>query len=1099
MFHSLSGRTGRVLGLVVLTLFLVAGEVLAQTGRIEGTVRRTSTRDPLVGARVTVVGTSLAGVTNQNGYYSIENVPVGTYDVRVQIIGYQSVIATNQQVTANLPATVNFTLNASILRLEGVVVTGVAEATQAVKLPFTVDQVAAEDLPVPSRNAEEALRGKVSGIKIIKGSGRPGTGTTVLLRGATSINTSGRSNEPLYVVDGVILGAGDLRDVDALDIKNVEVVKGAAAAALYGARAANGVISITTMRGSELPEGETRITVRSEVGRNVLQRKIPVAQSHWFKLSADGSTYVDANGAPITKRADRVLDAIRDSVPDGLGGFEKWSYAISDNRYPGQTFDHLDQFFDPGTFYTNSVTVSHRTGATNFRASFSNTREGGVVDFVEGYERRGARVNVDHRIGTAFDFSASGYYSQSTDDDPSSGTNPFYGLNFYPIDIDLSELNPVNAADCRAELSGTCSARRDDKDFLINPDPQVVEENPLYAIANADEIRKRSRVLGSFRLRWRPVQEFDLSTDFSFDRSDRSRSEFLFKGFRTIDASSINNGRLTKSNTFSQSLNASATATWTKTLGDDLNVIAKGRLLMERSQEDFIQARAQDLVVDNVQDLDVGDAALSQVTGSSEEIRSLGYFLSTQFDYKDRYIIDALVRRDGSSLFGVDERWANYYRIGGAYRLSEESFWPDDGFIDEFKLRFSRGTAGGRPNFAAQYETFNVVSGSVGKGNLGNKDLKPEFATENEYGIDLIAAGRISLGVTYANTDVQDQLLLVPLAGYFGFSNQWRNAGRLKTNTWEATLQASVIQTRDINWNFNFVWDRTRQKITEFNLPAFRTGPGNAWYVRSNEVLGTMYGDRWATSCAEILTAGGFGAACDQFDMNDDGYLVPVGSGNVWTDGIDKQQYGRTIEIDGTSFTFGHPVRAKEVQTTVLPNGQSVTDTTEFLAIGGTQPDFNFGFGQTFRYKGFSVYTLFDAQIGGDIYNNTAQWPLRELNAQSVDQSGKPENEKKPITYYEALYNVNAVNSHFVEDGTYLKFRELSLRYSFDQDQLSGLFGGFMSRISLSLIGRNVHTWTGYSGYDPEVSTSGDAAIYRYDGFGYPNYRTWTGSVEIEF
>ncbi len=1093
MFHSLSGRFGQVLGLAVLTLFLGAGEVLAQTGRIEGTVRRTQTRDPLQGAQVTVVGTQLSGVTNQNGYFAIENVPVGTYDVRVQIIGYQSVTATNQQVTANLPATVNFSLNASILRIEGVVVTGVAEATQAVKLPFTVDQVAAEDLPVPAANAEESLRGKVSGVKVIRGSGRPGAGTTVLLRGATSINTDGRTNEPLYVVDGVILGAGDLRDVDALDIKNVEVVKGAAAAALYGARAANGVISITTMRGSELPEGETRITVRTEVGRNMLQKKIPVAQSHFKKLTADGSSYADANGNPVTEREPRADDLVE--MTDGA---DSWSYAISDNPFPGRTFDHLDQFYDPGTFYTNSVTVSHRTGATNFRASFSNTREAGIVDFVEGYERRGARVNVDHRIGSAFDFSASAYYSQSTDDDPTSGFNPFYSLNFYPIDIDLSELNPVDKADCRAELALTCSARKNDKDFLIQPDPTVVEENPLYAIANANEVRKRSRVLGSFRLRWRPVQEFDLSTDFSFDRSDRNRSEFFFKGFRTIDASEINNGRLTKSGNFDQSINASATATWTKTLGDDLNVIAKGRVLMERSQDQFFQARAQDLVVDNVQDLDVGDNALSSVTGSSAEIRSLGYFLSTQLDYRDRYIVDALVRRDGSSLFGVDQRWRWYYRVGGAYRVSEESFWPD-GLIDEFKLRFSRGTAGGRPNFDAQYETYIVDAGSVSKGNLGNKDLKPEFATENEFGVDLIAAGRVSLAVTYANTDVRDQLLEVPLAGVFGFGNQWRNAGRLKTNTWEATLQASVIQTRDINWNFNFVWDRTRQKITEFNLPAFRTGPGNAWFVRANEVLGTMYGDRWATKCSDLLTAGGFGAACDQFDMNDDGYLVAVGSGNVWTDGIDKNLYGRMIEIDGTPFVFGMPIKAQEERSTVQPDNSVVIDTTNFLRVGATQPDFNFGFGQTFRYKGFSIYTLFDAQIGGDIYNNTAQWPLRELNAQSVDQAGKVENTKKPTAYYTILYDVNAVNSHFVEDGTYLKFRELALRYSFNEDQLSGLFGGFMSRVSLALIGRNVHTWTGYPGYDPEVSTSGDAAIYRFDGFGYPNFRTWTGSVEIEF
>ncbi|MDH3457377.1 MAG: carboxypeptidase regulatory-like domain-containing protein, partial [Gemmatimonadota bacterium] len=192
--------------------------MLAQTGRIEGTVRNAASGDPLPGARVTVVGTDLAATTNQNGYYAIPGVPVGSQEVRVSVLGYQQVTITNQRVAAGLPTTVNFQLAASILRIEGVVVTGVAEAQQAVKLPFTVDQVKAEDMPVPVSNPEESIRGKVAGAKIVRGRGTPGDGASVLLRGATSINTSGRSNEPLYIVDGVILGSG-LTDISSLDIE----------------------------------------------------------------------------------------------------------------------------------------------------------------------------------------------------------------------------------------------------------------------------------------------------------------------------------------------------------------------------------------------------------------------------------------------------------------------------------------------------------------------------------------------------------------------------------------------------------------------------------------------------------------------------------------------------------------------------------------------------------------------------------------------------------------------------------------------------------------------------------------------------------------
>ena len=1112
MSHSLFFRSGRVLALAALTLVLGASAAVAQQSRVEGTVRSSQSRDPVANARVSVVGTNLFSTTNENGYYAIENVPVGTYDVRVQVIGFQSVVFTNQRVAAGLPTTVNFELAPSILRIEGVVVTGVAEQTQAVKLPFTVEQLGVEDMPVAAQNAEEAIRGKVAGARVVKGGGQPGSGVTVLLRGATSISTSGRSNEPLYVVDGVILGAS-MVDIDALDVENIEVVKGAAAAALYGARAANGVISITTQRGSQIPDGETRITFRSEYGKNGIEHYTPQAQSHWYRtdgsgnwlgLADDGSTdsTVSPNDRAMAARLhgwSQTVDYQRDStllLPGTDPGctpstgdtdcWTKWRYAISDNAYGGTTFNQLDRFFDPGATYTNTISVTHRTGNTNFRASAHEQKDSGILPGLDGYVRRGMRLNVDHRIGRSFDFNASVYYSQSIRDDPSgAAANPFYALQFYPIDVDLMELYPEGE-------------RRDSLDFLIQPDPAVIEDNPLYGAQNNDERHTRGRMLTSVGVRWRPTDFFDLETQFSFDRSDRNFSWYYFKGFRTIDPTTINDGRFQKENEHNQALNASVSATIIKDFGD-LATNFKIRGLIERQSFADFSARAQDLAVDNVKDLDVGDSDLSRVWGSSWDVRSFGYFGSAMFDYKDRYIADFLLRRDGSSLFGEEERWHWYYRAGGAWRLSEEPFWFLGGVFDEFKLRYSRGTAGGRPSFSAQYETYSVSGGQVSKNTLGNRLLKPELATEQELGVDMIVNGRISLGLTYAHSVVENQILSVPLAGFYGFGNQWRNAGTLTGTTYEATLQAAIVQTPSTSWSMNFVLDRTRQTITEFNLPAYITN--TAFYIREGEELGTMYGDRWATTCGEIQSTSGLGVACDQFEMNDDGYLVAVGS-NTWTDGIDQNLYGSTLTIDGTDFGFGMPVKSKEVKIDTVDTDAGIltaTDTTKFVKIGSSIPDFNFGYGNTIRWKGITLYALFDAQIGGDVYNNTRSWALRELNGAEVDQSEKVENHKKPITYYSTLYNTNAVNSHFVEDATFVKFRELSLRYTFNRGQLENVAGGFFKRISVSVIGRNLKTWTDYTGFDPEVSTSGDAGIYRFDGFGYPNYRSFTGSIELEF
>ena len=1108
MFQNLLYRSGKVLALAALTLVLGTGSALAQTSRVEGTVRDAQTRDPVENARVSVVGTNLFALTNVNGYYAIENVPVGAYDVRVQVIGFQSVVFTNQRVSAGLPTTVNFQLQPSILRIEGVVVTGVAEGTQAVKLPFTVEQVGAEELPVPPQSAEAAIRGKVSGVKMVRNEGTPGSGITVMLRGATSINTSGRTNEPLYVVDGVILGAS-MVDVDALDIETIEVVKGAAAAAMYGARAANGVISIQTRRGSEIPDGETSIIWRSEFGKNGIENLIPQAQAHWYVIEnaewlgtvtdAAGTrdSLVSADERAFAQRPEEGLnwkpttDLVEDSTDwDGDGTFSGHQYYISDNAYPGTTYDNLGRFFNPGAFFTNQLSVSHRTGTTNFRASVHETSEQGVVDGMDGYTRRGVRLNVDHRIGRSFDFAASAYYMQSIADDPQGGENAFYSLNFYPIDVDLKELN---------------DPARDSIDYLINPDPSVVEANPLYAAQNRDEEHIRGRVLGSIGVRWRPTDVFDVRADFSYDRSDRNSSFYYFKGFRTLDPSSTNNGQLQKNNNNSQAINASMDLTYTNRWGD-LAANFKLRGLIERQQANSFFALISDFSVKDVRDMDVGNPDKADVGSSSSAINSLGGFLSTQLDYKDRYILDALIRRDGSSLFGVDQRWHWYYRAGAAYRLSQEDFW-NVSWMPELKFRASVGTAGGRPGFAAQYETYNVSAGSVTKGNLGNTELKPEKATEIELGVDMIIGGNFALSVTYADSKVEDQILLVPLAGYFGFSNQWRNAGTLESNTWEASMQWGIIQKPDVGWSLNFVWDRTRQQITNFDLPAYRTN--TYFYVRDGEVLGTMYGARWASQCSDILTDSGFGAACDQFTVNDDGYMVPVGldaggATNGYQGGVEQNYFGSNITIDGVEYSWGLPFEAKEVQPSTLandtnPDGAVRLDTTDYLMIGGTQSDFNFGLGQTFRYKGFSIYALFDAQIGGDIFNNTRQWAARDGNAWEVDQSGKAEGSKKSYDYYQKLYFVNASNSHYVEDATNMKFREFSLRYSFNRGQMEGILGGFFKRVTLAAVGRNLLTFTGYSGYDPEVANAGDGAVYRIDAFDYPNYRTFTGSVEIEF
>ena len=1077
--NSVFCRTGRSIALAVFAVLLTVGSALAQTGRIEGTVSSAVTGERLAGVLIAVRGTAISVTTNDQGAFVIADVTPGTVSLTIRLIGYQVVIVTRQPVSAEGTTLLNFRLQPSVLRLNEIVVTGVAEATQGVKLPFTVDILTANDIPVvPTGTPEEAIRGKVAGAKIVRANGTPGGGVSVLLRGGTSIDANGRSNEPLYVVDGVILGAS-MVDIDANNIISIEVLKGAAASSLYGARAANGVINIRTDRGRNMSDGDTRITFRSEVGRNYLGKKVALTNSHEFRVDPSlgpclvpttpipgspvtkvGTCWVDDTGARVTRNDREPEDTF------GAGGFQ-------DNGYGGALFNHLDLFFNPSSFNTQTGSITHRNGPTNFSSTFSRTEEGGIISGLDGYQQKSVRVNLDHFIGKTFELSVSGYYSNSTSDgNPQdfSGPNPFFSLMFLERDNDLLLPNS------------------DGEPFIIQPDVNSVESNPLYETHNTVSELRRSRTLGNFRVRWFPHSNFDLEADFSFDRSDRNRFEFLKVGFKTApDPSSINRGRIERQNDFDQAINSSLTARYITRFGEDLASTTSARVLLERTEFERIDAIARDLVVNEVQDLDVGDTDESEISSRSEDVRSLGWFFSQDFDYKDRYIISGLVRQDGSSLFGSGERWHTYYRLGGAYRVAQESWWPVD-FIDEFKLRFSRGTAGGRPRFSAQYETFTISGGVLNKGVLGNIDLKPEFATENEAGVDIIFGGRVQLSITYAQSEVEDQILQAPLPAFIGFGSQWVNAGTLESKTWEASLQASIVNTRDFGYNVSVVFDRTRQKITEFNIPPFRWGSAKTiFFNREGEDFGTMYGTRFLTGCGELS------GSCDGWQVNDDGWLVPVGSGNSWQDGITGSLWGTTVTIGGEDFAWGIPVSADSLEA----DGTTVTD---FLRIGNTTPDYNLGFTQSLRWKNFSLYTLFDAQIGGDVYNGTKQWSFRDNRHGDNDQAGKSDATKKPISYGQRLYNVNAGSNNFVEDATYLKFRELSVRYSFNERTLQNLFGGFMKRITVAVVGRNLVTWTGYDGFDPEVGGGGsNAAIERTDQFDYPNYRTFTGSIEIEF
>lgn len=1035
---------------LVAAMFLLTPATPAEaqaTGRITGTVTDSSSGRPITDVQVTVAGVRLGANTDSRGHYVILGVPAGPRLLEARRIGYMPFTGRSVDVASGGAITVDFAMREVALTLQAIVTTGLVDPTSGTKVPFTVGRVDATFLPIPSANALESFQGKVAGVTVVP-SGQPGSGTNIQLRSPTSIN---KGNSPLIVVDGVIQTqafTGSSADLEAMDIESIEVVKGAAAASMYGSRASSGVIQIRTKRGTGIGQGMTRWNLRSEMGTNSLAKKMKWAQAHYYQTDASGN-YINAAGA-VTTRALRVA--------------RPTYQRFQDVAYKDPIYDPVDLFFDPGQTNKTSLSVGQNSGRTNWFLSVVSSKEDGVVLDAGRYMQNDVRFNLDHQPFENLKFSFSAYHSRSNRQE--LYTDTFFALINQPPDVNLLAPDP------------------DGTPYIYQPDPEGREENPLYVLYTEDRQRNRARTQGSMAAHYTPFSWLTFDGNVSYDRSDRRLNYFLDQGLKTSVSATGGPGNISEFAGTTNTINAEASANLLRKFGG-FTVRSTARALLESEKNEQTTAEGQDFAVPGVRSLD--NVKTRFVTSSIEQIKASGYFVTLGGDYQGRYIADALVRRDGSSLFGANERWNGYYRVSAAWRVAQESWWKWRS-INELKLRASQGTAGGRPSFNDQYETYSFsTAGGVNKLNLGNKDLRPEQATETELGIDAIVRERYSLQLSYAKTRTIDQLIQIPLAGFYGYINQWQNAGTVEGNTIEGTLEAQLIKGSKLSWKAGLVVDRSRNKITEFDRSCFTTQ--TIGYRCAGVGLSEMYGFQFLHD-AQYLPADAQSRA-NEFVVNDEGLLVWVGldasgapkkytQGEVATGG-----WGTTATIGTGSYGWGLPIQRKDA------SGSSAV-----IRIGDGIPKFKWGITNSVSWRNFDFFTLVDAAVGGQAYNQTNQRMYQWAKSRDVDQVGKPQELKKPVEYYVSLYAANAVTDYFVEDAGYVKLREISVKYRLTGRALGLLTPLGVQGASFSLIGRNLYTITNYKGYDPEVGTN---TLTRLDSFDYPRYRTITGSIDITF
>jgi TonB-linked SusC/RagA family outer membrane protein len=1155
----------------LLSCFAVLIGVLGLTAQasaqavFRGKVTSEKSGEPLVGATVVIGELTLSTLTNAQGQFVL-TVPAARANgqqvtLTARAIGYKSVARVIPSLTTG-ERTVEFALAQDINKLEEIVVTGTLEGTERAKVAHAVTHLNAEDLPVPSTNPITALEGKVAGLRIASTSGRPGASPEIMLRGPTSINGTGRSQEPLIIVDGVIMHVGSVQELGGLDIESVEVVKGAAGASLYGTQAANGVITITTKRGLKGQDG-IKFNARTEWGFsdfNSLTYGMPV--NHPLQLDETGTRFcvITSGTTPCSRTVDLMTEMFRinnvnaDTIRTPLGILYNVP-SLNDLRnvyqyqiYPVRYFNSLAQIAARHPTSITSLDATGRVGSVGFYVSGQYTDDPGATKFFEGNNQRRARLNLDYSARSDLKFSFSSMFDNSYRDNRNSG---------------------IFGTILRGAMPGFDMLARDTLGRLLigrggtgwRPTGNG-GANPLYDAENTTVDQTANRFLGSVNANYFPAPWVTFDANFGYDIRTLNQRNITAKGYRTNTINQTTNfGNLRLDDTRDEALNGTLSATLRKRLRSDLE--AKLRLQGSYDQEKFLTDRGSGAIflVKDVYTLD--NLSTNQtITSSNQVIKNAGASAAASLDFKDRYVLDGSFRYDGSSLFGPGHRWAPFNRIAGVWILSNEPWWHV-GWLDQIRFRGSRGTAGNTPRFNAQYEVFNVAVTGISTGQAGNAALRPETTTEYEGGTELTLFKRLGIEVNYAQGTTKDQILPVNVPAAVGYSSQWQNAGTLLNKTWEVAMTLPLVNSKSFYWQTRATWDRTRSYISELFVPDFlydggtAQGTGSFFYFTADsrrqclpgEVghlpgesgygpgearasctgpqlnrYGNIYGRRFFRSCSELEAS--LRSRCGEgkdFQVNDEGWLVYAGAGNSWKDGITRNLWNTSLPASqspwGVALAWGHPILDRPLA------GQPGQGVGINQVIGNVFPDFRFTFSNDFQWKKLTLYALVDATIGQDIYNQGEGWGLLDISSSHFDQMGKSVETAKPVGYSwrvgpsegagtGGFYDILGPNNYVVESGSFAKLREVSLTY-----RLGRLAG--VGDWTVGVVGRNLHTFTKYTGYDPEVGCgsdntgtggaggcggggsttrgTGSGLINSVDAFGFPTLRTVTFSLSTRF
>jgi TonB-linked SusC/RagA family outer membrane protein len=998
---------------------------------LTGQVTDAKTNETLIGVSIRVEGTDKGTATDKNGNFSLALNPGAV--ILISYIGYQ-----NQRVNVGDRKSLNIKLAPSAQQLSEVTI-NVGYGTQKIKeVTGAVGSITAKQMDNHALgDVNTSLQGKIAGLQITSNSGEPGAGATVRIRGASSINGS---SQPLYIVDGVPInsdtyGGGlvddastfsPLADLNPQDIESIEVLKDGTAS-IYGSRASNGVIIITTKSGKNAKRPEIQFSANGSVAN--ITRKIGVLDAPQFRSAFMDAVY-NFTGAQTTKVS--VIDSLHPYYSKS-NNWQDLMYRSAlqykaDVSIKGASKDNnMNYFISAGYKDINPIIID-----TKFKQTYASAKVYYTVNkAISGNTNFNVSTNDYNRI-------LSGLSNQSA---------IYQALSTMPV---YSPYDPINGQ--------------------LIPLLEGSKPNPIAIADLAANKINRWRMFGNQDFRIKIAKGLEFKTTLGFDYSNTEETNFTPQAL--LPQGQISSSYLTTGKNYSF-INEN-TLNYRRTINKDHNLT----FLLGQSYQKFTDNNV------NVIGRGLIDATITSINGTSvvslynqniEEHSLLSYFARANYDYKGKYLFSAVMRADGSSRFGAENRFGYFPSFSAGWRLSQEDWFKQLTFISDAKIRGSYGVTGNQSigNYAWQgaLNTNGTYLGNVAivSNGVPNASLKWETTKQSNIGLDLaFLQDRIRFTADAYLKKTTGLLFDVAVPGTTGYATVPANFGSLQNKGLEFTL-STVNLDREFKWNSTFTLSLNRNKVLAL--------PGNQDYrpniynmARVGETAGVFYG----------LKALGVYA----YDTDN------VYQRNATTGAVTPYRQG---SANGAIYKGGDVIW-EDV------NGDGIINDADLQVIGDPNPDFTGGFQNEFSYKNFILTTLITYSFGNDVFNEVK----RNLDASPYDQNLTTDQLRRwrkqgDVTDVPRLVKTDpmlnyAISNRFVEDGSFIRLQNVALNYRIPAKMLNK-FKISNATVGFSVV--NLLTFGSYTGYDPEVSSSTNALAVGVDRGSFPRTRTYNLSLNL--